>query len=433
MEYYEDEDEDDYEFEDNPKEISKANWGRMLKWRKGFEGVREAVSGRWWVDLRSPTLSKTMETYMDPETGRRKVNPETGRPLTRWNGGYCLSGGPRLHFETPFFAPSKGAMKEFYSVPFFTWTTKMSCASFSVAAGPPVQSRGSCAASRQSAVERDGSYTAFHDPGEAFEGEVIDYLKTNIKRKPGEPLRIFNARRTATVGQNYLCDYCYAGKGRYIATNLPTMGQVLRQNWIARLLGRKKEGYILFVKQMIEAIKFLSTDSIWDTKAATQLVDPRFIRIHDAGDFWREDYYDAWVDIARYFNRESRKINFWAPTRQWVFQKWLRHFAENPPPSNLALRPSALFLGAKPPDIDILGDNKRRVFGGGSTSYPSTWIDPPPWMATVVNCPASLREDTASCMSSRNPDGEMGCRICWAERSSSEAHYRKKGVNYSTH
>jgi len=289
-----------------------------------------------------------------------------------------VSGGPTLTFTGNFkYKTAEGNWQPQYGVSLFTFTSKMSCASFSLPAGAN-QALGSCAGSDRRAVESEGSYRRWHGP----------------------------------IGEKYICSFCYAGKGSYAIYPSISINQQVHLNWVFKTV---KAG--TFVDQMVSALKFLQTPES-RAKLALKGVSADYFRIHDAGDFFdlagegepfNPGYYLAWCEVAR----RLPKIHFWAPTRVWALDKWMRVFQANPPPPNLALRPSALSFGSAAPAIpgfsngttsmQIPETDRRRMIAIGGVN---TW-----------NCPAYMSDsDEKSCE-------KVGCRVCW-RRSEMPVNYR---------
>ena len=315
--------------QDNP---GLANWGRLDQNRSIFNG----------------------DVADEIEYERVVVNVKQG----------AITGGPFIRIRPVFeYRTAEGKMKKFGKTGLFTWTSKMSCPSFSLPAGP-AESGGTCPASKRRSVEAEGSYQEYHPP---------------LSSMPS--------------GQIYICDTCYAGKGRYLMYKSMSVGQMARLKWVTKQL---RNG--TFTRKMTEAIASLLDPEIEDLLAA-KLVSNKYFRIHDAGDFFSPDYYRAWVEVCH----KLPEIRFWAPTRQWVFEKWRAVFDTSPPPQNLALRPSALFTGAPPPMIPGMS--------AGSGSVDGRMPEP------VWNCPA-YESDEGSCAGAH-------CRTCWTGT--------KKPVNYLTH
>lgn len=339
-----------FEWQDNP---GMARWDTMERNRSIFDGdVRE-------------------EIQFAPVKVARKLDPKTGRE------SFNFSGGPYVQVTDgagrPFtYKTSGGQSKPFGKVSLFTFTSKMSCASFSIPAGPT--RNGTCPASKPDSIKAEGSYTHHHPALEDMpEGEV------------------------------FICDVCYAGKNNYLMYKCVSLGQMAKRQWVMKTL---RSGS--FARRMADAIKMLLDRRI-ETVLTSHLISNRFFRIHDSGDYFSGEYYQAWNKVCKEFlgklgGGTGPLIYFWAPTRMWVYRKNLGIMQQDPPPANLALRPSALFTSAPPPMIPGLA--------AGSTSVEGQMPEP------VWNCPAYEGADVASCAGTR-------CRVCWT--------MKKRGVNYSTH
>lgn len=342
--------EDELDYQDNP---GTAKWDTMERNRNLFDGDVK-------LDLRYESVRVA-----------KKVDKKTGKI------SYSFSGGPALTVVGKdggdfLYTTAEGARKPIRKVSLFTFTSKMSCPSFSIPAGPT--KHGTCPASKPASIEAEGSYTQF-----------------------GPPLSSMPA------GEKFICDLCYAGKNNYIMYKTISIGQMAKLRWINKSLA---EGS--FSQRMTEAIEMLLDPRIENVLKA-HAVSNRFFRIHDSGDFNTPDYYREWVEVCRNFQGKlsggssGPLIYFWAPTRMWVYEKWRDLFKESPPPVNLALRPSALFTSAPPPSIPGLAE--------GSTSVEGEMPEP------VWNCPA-YETDEGSCAGAK-------CRVCWTKK--------KSGVNYLTH
>jgi hypothetical protein len=317
----------------------------------------------------------------------QRLNDTEGRPSPRK--------GPYMVLERPYTytVETTGESAHLATVPLFTATMKMACASFSLPAGP-MESGGTCPASLETSVRK----VARTQPEVASQ-----FADAPPHPDTGRPF--------------YICDACYAGKGNYQRVPLNAIRQSIRLAWVKHALAAG-----LFVPQMIKAIAYM--------RALTPLraFHGAFFRIHDSGDFYSKDYYAAWVEICTHFTiksgPETNYVAFWAPTRMWVLPAWRETFRRLPPPPNLSLRPSALFFGGDPPDLtdeslDRAG-KPRRILAGGSTSS----TDPLGSLAQaeysrrmrarpdqIWDCPAYDADETSkkNCQS-------QGCRVCWVRR-----------------
>jgi len=252
--------------------------------------------------------------------------------------------GPYIPYEKPIVIKRKGKDVPLTKTTLLTWTSKMSAPSFSIPAGP-TKYHGTCPASVEKNVIKEGSYEEFHEPLEGRRQVATKKDPTGI----------------------YICDICYCGKNNYLI---------------------HKSG---FVSQMVRTLKYLQEPKI-EAVLLRNLVSSRYFRIHDAGDFFSPWYYVAWTEICR----RLPEVKFWCPSRVWTLTAFREFFRRSPPPANLALRPSALFVGAVPP---------RGVHGlaDGSTSTAEGYKLP----RGVRACPVYDSDDPVhSC-------ARAHCRWCW--------------------
>jgi len=164
-----------------------------------------------------------------------------------------------------------------------------------------------------------------------------------------------------------------------------------------------------------------------------QLPDPKFFRIHDAGDMFSDQYFREWLKVCKHFSRGEGRVQFWAPTRMWAFAGGLRDQSLNDIPENLAMRPSTLHFRDTAPSRSYLHRTLRlpryKKGKGGGLSAPSGSAPQKP-TAKDFKCPAyehwstgvggAIRLDPrtqkgvgGTCITARGPDRENGCRACW--------------------
>lgn len=176
-----------------------------------------------------------------------------------------------------------------------------------------------------------------------------------------------------------------------------------------------------------------------------ELPDPDYFRIHDAGDFFNDSYFNSWMKVCS----SLPDVWFWAPTRVWAFRGSLSdgtrrdEDALSMVPKNLALRPSTLHFRDEAPTaayLDSLGLPKYQPSIGNGLSAASGSAPKIP-TATDWKCPAyehwskkggAIRLDSktgkpvgGTCATARGPNGEEGCRACWR--------YNDTVVFYSEH
>lgn len=183
------------------------------------------------------------------------------------------------------------------------------------------------------------------------------------------------ARRTcpgAVLEANSVCSSCYADGRRRYRWKAVKRAQVERLSWTIDTL---RSG--TFVPAVIGHILTRSE---------------RYVRLHDAGDFFSPPYVEAWVEISR----SLPLVRFWAPTHSWAIDGLpragndpllvsLRRLADL---SNVTVRPSAIYIGDDPPDVPGLA-------AGSSVTTDRS----------LASCPKFLR----------HPPACGDCRRCWDE------------------
>jgi hypothetical protein len=310
-----------------------------------------------------PWLNLTEEVRFDYMT-EAEIDPGTGMP--KW----VLRGKPGK--KKPFQIRSRMAMFAMSGCHLFATTTKMSAASWSIPAGPPAEG-GAC-----QAAEIYKNLLAYRTA--LGQGDVSH----------GPPEK-----------SKWICAFCYASKSNYMHRQ-SQYSQTIRLIW---LKGIMQAGLDYAAQAMAGAL----AKHQGNVKRRTKFKEsPDFFRIHDSGDLTLiPDTYSLWCRVAEMLP----SINFWCPTRMWVFPKFAEIVRRSPPPGNLSLRPSALHFDDKAPVID--------GFDSGSTAH--TWekkknglkVDPIVGGLADWNCPA-YKHGGKSCAGAGGPSGEKDCRACWS-------------------
>ena len=396
---------------ENPR-LARAEWIEI--------GARRAAAIKAGVDQ----VVQAELSFEDP------VKPLRKKGVTR---GFM--GGPRVLFTSPIQYESDDGVRlpPWGGTAVFTFTTKMSCPSFSLPAGPiAIDSPDDIEAGKDPAAlqrwwEQTARVSAGGDRRKIF-GSCPASVFKNTARLPG--LDQFHGPISKA---GYTCDRCYAGKGNYKYPNMAVKHMALL-SWTEQALDAGT-----FAPQIVEAIRWMQQPETREV-LATKLVSPDFFRIHDAGDFYSEDYYLAWCDVCD----ALPEVLFWAPTRQWVFPKFRDLFARRLP-ANLALRPSALSIDSRPPR-NLPGqvvDDARELRSARERAYARNPDEPAMSAGTMVNseavlpsaegiypCPAYESHSEHSCANAPRPDdGGIGCRTCWgagprgADRHATEVSY----------
>jgi hypothetical protein len=338
------------------------SWPRSIKRPKGDSETQHimAVSLLEHYAVEAPPRWRRISEMRDDVTrdiGRNTIEPRLILDTRKKPEKAERLLSPKIVINNPVGSYDPGLIS------LFTFTSKMNCPSFSLPAGP-CDLGGTCAPSREGDI----------DPY-----EVAKFHQDIAERDPGS---------------FFICDECYAGRGMYDGMFNVAANQIITLEWSELTLDMG-----IFVEEMVSAIDYIGLPQFraW---GKSNMVDPRFFRIHDSGEFYSERYYAAWVDICN----QLPDVHFWAPTRLWVYPEWREIFMDYPAPENLSLRPSALAVGMLPPR----GFDPRMNLAAGSMSTPGF----PP--EDVWNCPASSKEDPGwkegACLD--NSSGRK-CRRCW--------------------
>jgi hypothetical protein len=198
----------------------------------------------------------------------------------------------------------------------------------------------------------------------------------------------------------FICNACYALGGRYAGSDYILKSQLVYE-WTRRCL---KEG--TFVDHMVAILEdawHLKTEGAQTRTSGSAEAGNRrriwfgtdkFFRLHDSGDFFSPEYWEAWCEICEAYPNTL----FWAPTRVALRrdgspnEPWVRRFQNAP--RNLVVRPSTLHFEAKHPTIPGLA-------AGTMCSLNK--------VEGVHSCPVYWSEDYDTC-------DDADCRVCWLNR-----------------
>jgi len=245
----------------------------------------------------------------------------------------------------------------FPSVSLFTLTSKMRCGSISLPAGPPGLD-GTCAAS-------------------------------SLGNELG-----------------FVCWGCYSLRNNYTYGSTQ-LGQLTRMVWLQRqgkrLAPQLQHALDSFNSHQRKVKIKLPTGHPSGKKSATVPINHHYFRLHDCGDFFSKDYYEAWLNVIS----RDRRCVYWAPTRMWATAQasW---FGRRP--AHFVLRPSSLMFQAKPPRVSGMD--------AGSSS-----ADEENLAKTTRDCPAYATSNNGVSCATANRG--KGCRLCWLEP--------RTPVNYAPH
>lgn len=248
-------------------------------------------------------------------------------------------------------------------------TDKMSCFSWNLPAGPSQQRmQGTCAASAFWEASTTGNLRA----SQAAVAMVENMTGQSFAGMPDKERREAVSAALRDARGDAICQGCYALSGNYDYPNVILQGEIKRQ-WVNKLLAKNPQ---IFVDTMVTVIRHAQALSVRRIERGftKRLRDPNYFRIHDAGDFMREDYVDAWLAVVRKCAKTARvpsplaldkgklvsvpAIKFWAPSRAWVVDERLlgdAFWKRRKMPKNLVVRPSSLYLHQPAPELTGTG------------------------------------------------------------------------------
>jgi hypothetical protein len=306
-----------------------------------------------------------------------------------------------------------------------SWTTKMGAPSFSLPAGASAMG-GSC-------------------PGAAAGQSITPPAARRAQAKQLLPILYGPKHAGRSVDLSHaICEFCYAEGGQY-ATSSVQYAQLLRFAWArGALKKRTQSGRSVFVDVMIQAIgeadyKLGDEPKQWTRDGRVM----RFFRLHDSGDFFSTEYFDAWKEITDWFHPDHGgpdgkghpdPIWFWVPTRMWVSQKWVDHINKANTPmagheQNFAVRPSAYHVNEHGP-LGAKGRGLGPGWAASSVVYGSEEKMVAEGETFDWDCRAYAVEEGPTCRGAvSNPKGAgagaPGCRNCWM--------LQEQRVNYTWH
>lgn len=341
----------------------------------------------------------------------------------------------------PAWNPSGGANQ----TTILGWTTKMGAPSFSLPAGATAMG-GACPGAT-------AGQTIASPESRQKQARLIVPVLNNFRGKRSLPVV---DRVDVTMA---ICEFCYAEGGQYSTSGVQN-AQLTRFAWANRAINRPGHmpGVSEFYSVMLDAIN--AADFKWNQEPEQfRSKNMRFFRIHDSGDFFNLNYLAEWKKITLHYHpryggeglrfKEPSKedlengrmvvvdklgkghpnpVYFWAPTRIWA--KGMREIESvsqinglsvngKPTWDNFAIRPSAYHIDQHGPFIDLPG------WAAPSTVYDKESKDGKEGVAYDWDCKAYAVEKGPSCRGAKNPDDQVGCRVCWV--------HKDDAVNYTLH
>jgi hypothetical protein len=338
----------------------------------------------------------------DPEPGKKRKTRRTADSVEFLHAllQHRYDDAERILSSNP-----DNAVNKIGSIGLLSLTSKMGCFSFNLPPGPG-EHYGTCPASA---------------PGFVY--------STDADREKASRALLPMAGKVEVP--DFICNGCYALKGSY---GNPSMAFIFaaHQELVSRHL-RPRAGQESFADIMTRAIR-MSIELSLDARArapqrAWSVPHPDYFRIHDAGDMYSLEYARAWFEICQNFP----EVQFWAPTRMWALRKQAENLVAEGIPENLALRPSALHFGDRPPVVPGLAAGS----GADETAKDA-------WFCPATSTEASLggerkggvarqinKKKTYSCALAHGIDSpsrggkdanqlpsdgspkSAGCRVCW--------------------
>lgn len=277
-----------------------------------------------------------------------------------------------------------------------TSTTKMTAWSWNLPAGP-TSFLGTCPASALTFLHRRLEWVDLDERQRFQQLDEERDLALEAHRATWPEARLDEDRS--------VCNICYALKGRYGSAQI-ILKQMVLYRWA---MGAIRSGR--FAPAMVDAIRMARSKSLrhggpGPFEAAVE--HPDYFRIHDSGDYFSPEYFDAWIEIAS----AIPEMIFWSPTRTWAtpFEWAIESFTSKTPP-NLVIRPSMLHRNERPMNTaDVKDTNMAAGTGVGTAADRSRgWV-----------CPA-YKTRTGKCQFSsapyKTPKRSLawpgGCRMCW--------------------
>jgi len=286
---------------------------------------------------------------------------------------------------------------------------KMICPVFSLPAGP-IQFGGTC-------VVTDALYEVRSVRYRTAAGQ---YAVAMIRPEHSEA----RLREIAKLGvgvqskDEWVCNKCYALTGNFNLPSVHLKAYAVRR-WVDEALDHGKLASYL-VDSMNSHYKWLG-GSIRLAKqkrknlATSDVPHPSYFRIHDSGDFYRADYFEAWCEVAEAFHH----VRFWASTRAYAVPSLWKQFMRFHVPKNLILRPSELFLHDRPHKAD----KEMKLAAGSEIETTKELKAGGRRPGNVYRCPATHSEFKQCQRAEGDYPGRdernaelpwpSGCRFCW--------------------
>jgi len=229
--------------------------------------------------------------------------------------------------------------------------------------------------------------------------------------------RLGHSGTCPTCNQSEVCKNCYTNSLNYHQPDV-ILGQLRRQaisqtpQFVPRMIrdiiyaatNKRKSDLENISKELRQ--KNGTSDQI--SQAQRGFVTNFYIRGHDSGDFYSEDYIQKWIDIVQNVLNTLKelglddviKIQYWFPTRVWTVKRFLAKLTELNSLDGVSIRPSAFSYDESPPEIEGLaaGSNVTINNRGTCPSIENAFVNEEFGLDLPHTCEG------------------IGCRRCWQGR-----------------
>ena len=214
--------------------------------------------------------------------------------------------------EAPYLVPGQpllgtydtGTTFQINKAAIFTNTSKMPGVSFAIPAGPPAFG-GTCPAAALG--ENVARSKAIVEPMAEVKVKRLPVLG-DAAPTPAKSGLMPGVKANYDGDASFTCRSCYALDGNYRYPS-KQVNDMMHLAWVEYELAQGGP------ERLGRALAFAIQHANQTREEGFQ----PYFRIHDAGDFYSPEYLEAWVVCASLMTH----MRFWAPTRQWVFAKWV--------------------------------------------------------------------------------------------------------------
>ena len=238
-----------------------------------------------------------------------------------------------------------------------------------------------------------------------------------LKFCPAAKIVLNLAKKAKEAMDKIICSSCYACKGFYM---MPNVAEALKNKGDFIVKSIRKDNGDSFVAEMVKQIRLKYYKPNGEKKKLKNC-DTDLFRVHDAGDLFSGAYINCWIRICE----ALPDIRFWFPTREYARVDQMPYLQQLALLQNVCLKPSALRLDEKAPQIKGL-DAGTAVY----TSEEKALED------NHYICPATIHAHRMGKKEWRKVDKKEratlsscagnGCKLCFIKGC-------KKGIAYMAH